>query len=97
MAQYRPSPQSHQRSLSEWSTGERIEAALRRAIPLVPSELRGAVEALLSPEAIGATVGILIALAAAHTVGVGEVADVAQAAYAFWAAGRERGRISPFA
>ncbi|MEA3002764.1 MAG: hypothetical protein QOH81_1552 [Sphingomonadales bacterium] len=83
---YRPAAERSAK-VSEWSTGEKIEEALRRAIRLVPGEVGNSIAAMLSPEAIATTIGMLVALAVANVMGVGVVLDAALAAYAFYAAG----------
>lgn len=49
---------------------------MRRAIPLLPQEMREDVEALVSPENLAITAAVLGAWAASHAVGVGEVVDI---------------------
>ncbi|HEX8240413.1 MAG TPA: hypothetical protein VF574_11805 [Allosphingosinicella sp.] len=84
---YRPVGGANARPVSGWSTGEKIEEVLKRTLRLLPDETARMVEAMLSPEAVGAAVGTLVAIAAANAMGVGVVLDAALAAYAFYAAG----------
>ncbi len=84
---YRPVHAASARPVAQWSTGEKIEETLRRTVRLLPDETARMVQAMLSPEAVGTVVGLLIAVAAANAMGVGVVLDAALAAYAFYAAG----------
>lgn len=67
---------SHQTSVSAWPRQQKVEAAIRRSLPLLPAEVRGQLEALLTPQALAVMTGVLVVWAASHFVGVGEVADV---------------------
>jgi hypothetical protein len=84
---YRPVAAVAAKPVAGWSIGEKIEAVLRRTVRLLPDETARTVEAMLSPEAVGTAVGLLVAVAAANAMGVGVVLDAALAAYAFYAAG----------
>ena len=61
--------------VSEMSSGEKIEEALTRMIPLLPDSMREKVESLLTPEAIGTITVVLAAWAVGHAAGVSEVID----------------------
>jgi len=58
------------------STNERVAEAMRRSIPLLPTEAGNAVEALISPESLLVVTGTLTLWAGAHFFGVGEIADI---------------------
>lgn len=57
------------------SAGDRMIEALRRAIPMLPEDMRDDVAGLVSPANIAVTAGVFGAWAASHAVGVGELAD----------------------
>ena len=58
------------------SLTDRLVTAARLAIPHVPADMRGQFAAMLSPEAVATTGGILTAWALSHACGVGEAADL---------------------
>ena len=57
-------------------TNERVAEAMRRSIPLLPTEAGNAVQALISPESLLVITGTLTLWAGAHFFGVGEIADI---------------------
>ncbi len=61
--------------VSAWSPQQKIEGAIRRSLPLLPAEVRGQLEALLTPQALAVMTGVLVVWAGSHFVGIGEVAD----------------------
>ncbi len=61
--------------------GERLIEVLRRAIPLLPREMRSSVAALLTGENLAITTFVFAAWGAAHLVGVGQVVDVGLLAF----------------
>jgi hypothetical protein len=63
-------------SVAGWSTEEKLLGAMRRTIPKLPSEMREQFAALLSPENIAITAGVLVVWAGSHFFGVGEAVDV---------------------
>jgi len=67
---------SHASPVSAWPRQQKVEAAIRRSLPLLPAEVRGQLEALLTPQALAVMTGVLVIWAGSHFVGVGEVADV---------------------
>jgi len=58
------------------STTDKIGEVMRRSLPLLPANLRGAVEAMLSPGSLAIIGGTLVVWAGSHFFGVGEVVDV---------------------
>ncbi|MGH7673842.1 MAG: hypothetical protein ACREMV_01105 [Gemmatimonadales bacterium] len=54
----------------------RVAEAMRRSLPLLPAEVRGAVEALLSPQSLAIITATLAVWAASHFFGVGEIVDI---------------------
>ena len=62
--------------VGQMSDSEKVAEAIRRAIPLLPAEIREEVKALLTPEALAVAVGVLVVWAASHFIGVGEIVDV---------------------
>lgn len=74
-AQTSPSGQPP-KAVSSMSNAEKIGEAIRRAIPLLPADVREEVEALLTPQALSIMAGVLVLWVVSHFFGVGEVADV---------------------
>lgn len=62
--------------IAAWPLQRRFEDVLRRAQPKLPAEMRGEFAALIAPEAIAITAGILALWAASHAIGIGEIIDV---------------------
>ena len=62
--------------VSSMATTDKVKEALRRAIPLMPTEIRTQAEAMLTPEALGIIAGTLTIWAGSHFFGVGEIVDV---------------------
>lgn len=58
--------------LAELSPEQRVGEAMRRAIPFLPGEARGAVEAMISPESLMIIAASLLLWAGSHAFGVGE-------------------------
>jgi hypothetical protein len=73
--------------VADWTTGQKIEAALRGAATKLPGVIGDQVLAMLAPETILWSIGFLAALAVAQAFGVGEVVDAALALWAFYSAG----------
>jgi hypothetical protein len=63
-------------SAAKLSAEERVGEAMRRAIPLLPSAVQEAIEAMLSPESLIIIAGSLILWAGSHVFGVGEIVDI---------------------
>ena len=84
-----PTPATPPQNVPEWSTVEKLKAALSRSInsPRLGNDLRAALLALLTPEALAEFAIIMAGLVAAQAAGVGEIADAALAAYAYYQAG----------
>ena len=80
---------------------ERVEAAIRRSLPLLPGEARGTVEAMLTPTALTIMVATIAVWGGSHIFGVGEVVDIILAVVgAFtlgWAAFDGAGALASFA
>ncbi|MDQ0590496.1 hypothetical protein [Variovorax paradoxus] len=60
----------------EMSVTDRVGETMRRALPLLPSEARSTVMAMLQPEALAIVAGTLIVWAGSHFFGVGEIVDI---------------------
>jgi len=58
------------------STTDKVGEVMRRSLPLLPADLRGAVEVMLSPASLAIIAGTLAIWAGSHFFGVGEVVDV---------------------
>ncbi|WP_218079557.1 ADP-ribosyltransferase [Anthocerotibacter panamensis] len=63
-------------NVAAMNSTQKLEAALKRTLPLLPTEVRAKVQALLSPEALATMVAVAAVWAASHAVGVGEVIDL---------------------
>jgi hypothetical protein len=63
-------------NVSAMSNNDKVAAVMRRSLPLLPANARGAVEAMLSPGSIALIAGTLVVWAGSHFFGVGEVVDV---------------------
>jgi hypothetical protein len=57
------------------SLEDRLAAAVRRSLPLMPDSLATEIEQLLQPEALAVMAGVSAAWAISHFYGVGELAD----------------------
>ena len=55
---------------------EKLGLALRRALPMLPEELRGHVSALLNPKSLALMAGVTGVWAASHFLGIGALIDV---------------------
>ena len=62
--------------IASWSTTEKVEEAVRRSFPLLPSYVARQLEAVLTPEALAVIVVIVGAWAGSHFLGVGAAADL---------------------
>jgi len=62
--------------LGDLSREERVGEAIRRAIPLLPGELKDALEAMISPESLMIIAASLLLWAGSHAFGVGEIVDI---------------------
>ena len=62
--------------LGDLSREERVGEAIRRAIPLLPGELKDALEAMVSPESLMIIAASLLLWAGSHAFGVGEIVDI---------------------
>lgn len=58
------------------SKEEKVEEAIRRALPLLPPGIRDQVAAMLTKESIAIMVGVLVLWATSHFFGVGVIADI---------------------
>lgn len=65
----------------------RLLAAMRRAVPRLPADMRESFAALLSPTSLAVTAGCLVAWAGSHLVGIGELADFGMLAYGYFTLG----------
>lgn len=63
-------------SIAQMGPSEKIEAALRRSLPMMPAEARDQIQAMLSPESLAIIVGTLIVWAGSHFFGIGEIVDI---------------------
>ena len=68
--------QTPPKPVARMSSAEKIAEAIRRALPMLPADVREEVESLLTPESLAIMAGVLIFWVASHFFGVGEVADV---------------------
>ena len=64
-------------SVASLSTQDKLQEAIRRALPLMPAEVRHEVEALFTPQAIAVMAGLAALWAASHLAVVGWIADLA--------------------
>ena len=55
---------------------DKVEEAIRRSLPLLPEELREQLKAMLTPEALAIAGTVLVAWAASHFFGIGEIVDI---------------------
>jgi hypothetical protein len=60
----------------EMAVMDRVGEAMRRALPLLPSEARSTVMAMLQPQALAIIAGTLVVWAGSHFFGVGEIVDI---------------------
>ena len=67
---------SLQKPVAQMSTQEKVEAAIRLSLPLMPAEARAQLQALISPQSLAIITGTLILWAGSHFFGVGEIVDV---------------------
>jgi hypothetical protein len=58
------------------SVEEKLEAALRRSLPMLPAEARDTVMQMLTPQALAIVLGTLVVWAASHLFGIGEIVDI---------------------
>jgi hypothetical protein len=61
--------------VSSWTVAQKFQAAIRRAIPLLPKDIQQEVEVLLSPQALAIMGGTFAFWGISHFFGVGEVVD----------------------
>lgn len=69
------------------STQDKIAEAIRRSLPMLPSEARHQVEAMISPTSLAIIAGTLIVWAGSHFFGVGEIVDIILLVVGFFAVG----------
>lgn len=69
------------------STQDKIAEAIRRSLPMLPSEARHQVEAMLTPTSLAIIAGTLIVWAGSHFFGVGEIVDIILLVVGFFAVG----------
>jgi len=62
--------------VADWPLADKFAEVLRRTLPLLPAGVRGEFEAMISPQNLGITAGVLVVWAGSHAFGVGEVVDV---------------------
>lgn len=67
---------SPSKPISQWSRDDKVFEAIQRSYPHLDDHTVEILKAMVTPEAIGIAVGILVLWAASHFVGVGEIADV---------------------
>jgi hypothetical protein len=65
------------------SSQEKIAECLRRSLPLMPSEARRQVEAMVSPESLAIVSGTILVWGGSHIFGIGEVVDLILLAVGF--------------
>jgi hypothetical protein len=65
------------RSVASLSTQDKLQEAIRRALPLMPSEVGRQVEALFTPQAIAIMAGLAGLWVASHYAVIGVIADIA--------------------
>jgi len=65
------------RDVASLSTQDKLQEAIRRALPLMPDEVRREVEAMFTPQALAIMAGLAALWAASHVAVIGEIADVA--------------------
>jgi len=65
-----------ERFVSVWSTGEKVQASVERALPLLPGDVAQELRMMLTPQAIGIMAVVLLLWGAAHLVAVGQVVDL---------------------
>ncbi len=70
-----PSPGGLGLRLADQAPADKLVAAMRRTIPLLPAELRAGFAVLLTSRNLALTTGVLAVWAGSHLFGVGEVAD----------------------
>jgi hypothetical protein len=58
------------------SSKQRIAQAIVRALPLLPAECRTAFDSLFTPETLLVVEGTMVAWAASHVFGIGEILDL---------------------
>lgn len=63
-------------NIAQMSAEDKLTEAIKRAIPMLPSEAQEQLKALLTPEALAIAVGTLVIWAGSHFFGVGEFVDV---------------------
>ena len=62
--------------IDRMSRAEKVGEAMRRSLPLLPSNARGLIESMLTPGSLAIIAGTLAVWAGSHFFGVGEVVDV---------------------
>jgi len=65
-----------ERPVSQWSTHEKVSAAINRSLPLLPDHVASELRAMISPEALAIMGVVLAAWALSHFFGVGELVDL---------------------
>lgn len=63
-------------NVAQMSAEEKLTEAIKRSIPMLPSEAQQQLKALLTPKALAIAVGTLIFWAGSHFFGVGEFVDI---------------------
>jgi hypothetical protein len=69
------------------STQDKIAEAIRRSLPLLPSEARHQVEAMLTPTSLAIIAGTLVVWAGSHFFGAGEIVDIILLGVGFFTVG----------
>ncbi|MCE7959201.1 MAG: hypothetical protein DYH06_14870 [Acidobacteria bacterium ACB2] len=65
-----------ERPVAAWSTGEKVQASIERALPLLPADVAHEIKMMLTPSAVAIMAGVLAVWGASHLFGVGEVVDL---------------------
>lgn len=63
-------------NIAQMSAEEKLTEAIKRAIPMLPSEVQEQLKSLLTPKALAIAVGTLVFWAGSHFFGVGEFVDI---------------------
>jgi hypothetical protein len=62
--------------LAGMSSADKIGEAMRRSLPLIPSDARAVVESMLKPQTLAIIAATLVVWAGSHFFGVGEIVDI---------------------
>jgi hypothetical protein len=62
--------------VSSWSFERRLEVTFDRTLPKLGPEVRGQLEAVVSPTSLAIIAGVLVAWLVSHAFGIGEIIDI---------------------